>query len=98
MLICVLKALIWHGVHSTLAYVVGFNKQQHEMCALDCPKLVFMCKYVIAYLFCASMTVLDEWGLISGRVRNFCLHCNIQMESGPDPFSYPTHDGVLFRL
>jgi hypothetical protein len=57
-----------------------------------------MCKYVIAYLFYASMTVLDEWGLISGSGRNFYLHCNLEIESGPDSLSYPTHDGIFFHL
>jgi len=55
-----------------------------------------MCTYVIACLFYATLTVVDEWGLISGRGRNFCVHCNIHIESGPDPVSCPTHNGILF--
>ena len=30
------------------------------MCVLESSKFMFMCKYVIAYLFYATMTVLDE--------------------------------------
>jgi hypothetical protein len=98
-LICVLKVLIWNGIHPTVAYVVGFDKWQHEMCVVESPKLVFMCKCVITVcLFYGSMTVLDEWGLSSVRGRNFCLRCNMKIESGPDAVSCATRDGILFHL
>jgi hypothetical protein len=42
------------------------------------------------------MAGLDEWGLISGRGRNFCLHYVIQTDSGPDPISSLPHDGKSF--
>ena len=68
-----------------------------NMCS-KCPKLVFICKYIIACLFYATLTVLDEWGLISGRGGNFCVNSNVLIESGPDPVSWPMHDGILFHF
>ena len=41
-----------------------------------------MCKYVIAYLFYASMTVLDEWGLISAREGTFVFIVTSRLNQG----------------